>query len=179
VSQLGLAELLLVPTGVAPHKRIEPEPGPELRLEMARLAAAGVDTLSVSELEIAREGHSFTFRTLELLREERPEAELVLVLGADAAVGLADWRDPERIVELARLAIAERMGVDRAAVEAVLEGLGASGDGEPPGAVLVDMPQIGVSSSMVRERVREGRPIRYLVPDAVRRLIEQRGIYGA
>jgi nicotinate-nucleotide adenylyltransferase len=176
--QLGLEEVLLVPTGVAPHKRIESDPGVELRLEMARRAAACAATLSVSELETAREGPSYTYRTLELLLEERPDADLVLVLGADAAVGLEDWRQPERIVELARLGIAERAGVDRSAVEAVIERLGASGEGSGREAAFIAMPQIGVSSSAIRARVREGLPIRFLVPQPVSELIAERGLYA-
>jgi nicotinate-nucleotide adenylyltransferase len=177
--QLGLDEVLLVPTGVAPHKRIEADPGVELRLEMTRRVAADVDTLSVSELETAREGPSYTYRTLELLLEERPGAELVLVLGADAAVELEVWREPSRIVELARLGIADRAGVERAAVEAVIERLGANRDGDRREAAFVTMPQIGISSSDIRARVRAGLPIRFLVPDAVAELIAERGLYGA
>jgi nicotinate-nucleotide adenylyltransferase len=177
--QLGLAEVLLVPTGAPPHKRIEADPGVELRLDMTRRAAADLDTLSVSELETARQEPSYTYRTLELLLEERPGAELVLVLGADAAVGLEGWREPRRIVELARLAIADRAGVERAAVEAVIERLGASSDGAGREAAFVSMPQIGISSSVIRARVRAGLPIRFLVPDAVAELIAQRGLYGA
>jgi nicotinate-nucleotide adenylyltransferase len=176
--ELSLEEVLLVPTGVAPHKRIEPDPGLEVRLEMAHRAAAGVATLSVSELETARQGPSYTYRTLELLLEERPDADLVLLLGADAAVGLESWRKPERIVELARLGIAERAGIDRGAVESVIERLGATGDGAGREATFIAMPQIGISSSAIRARVGKGLPIRFLVPDAVAELIAERGLYG-
>lgn len=172
--QLGLGELLLVPTGAAPHREIEDDPGAGARLEMARLAAALDPKLSASELETAREGPSFTYRTLELLARERPGAEPVLVLGADAAAGLGGWRRPERIVELARLAVAGRGGVERDEVAAALAGLGVSEGG---GLVFLEMPAIGVSSSLVRERVREGRPIHHLVPDAVAELIAERGLY--
>lgn len=172
-AQLGLAEVLLVPTGRAPHKRIEDDPGREVRLEMTRLATGGDGRLGVSELETQREELSFTYRTLELLAEERPDRDLFLVMGADAAAGLESWRNPERIVELARLGIAERRGVEREAVEGVVERLGGAGRAE-----LLDMPRIEVSSTLVRERVAEGRPIRYLVPDGVAELIAERGLYA-
>jgi nicotinate-nucleotide adenylyltransferase len=178
VRRHALDELLLMPTGVAPHKEIEDDPGREVRLEMARLAAAGVPRLSVSELETAREGPSYTYRTLELLGEERPDAELVLVMGADAAAELERWREPRRIVELARLAIAERAGVDRADVEAALKRLGVKGGEAGRGIAFVDMPEMDVSSTMVREAVRAGRPIRELVPETVAGLIGERGLYG-
>ena len=169
---LGLDEVVLVPTGVAPHKRIDPEPGPEVRLEMARAAVVGSDTLRVSPLEVEREGPSFTSRTLELLRDEKPGSDLTFVMGADAAAGLEGWRRPERVLELARIAVAERPGADRSTVDAVLERLGASAPAE-----LDEMPQVEISSSLVRRRVAEGKPIRWMVPDAVAVLISERGLY--
>lgn len=171
-AQLGLSGVVLVPTGRAPHKQIESDPGDVLRVQMTRLAVEGDERLSVSELETGREGPSFMYRTLELLAEQRPDEELVLVLGADAAAGLESWRSPERILELARLGIAGRPGVDPSRVEAALAGVGGQGRAEP-----IEMPAIEVSSSMVRERVAAGRPIRYLVPDAVAGLIAERGLY--
>ena len=114
--QLGLSEVILVPTGDAPHKRIADDPGRELRMTMTRLAAADDSRFSVSSLEVDREGPSYTYETLELLAEERGDTELVFVMGADAAVGLESWRNPERVVELARLAVARRAGVSDAEV---------------------------------------------------------------
>src|SRR5690242_13779733 len=74
-TQFDLDELLLVPVGEAPHRRIEPEPGKRVRFEMTELAAAGDGLLSPSDLEVSREGPSYTFRTLELLAEQRPDDE--------------------------------------------------------------------------------------------------------
>ena len=108
--QLGLDEVLLVPVGESPHKRIDPEPGREVRLEMTRLAAAADRALEASDLETSREGPSFTFRTLELLSEARPKDEFVFLMGADVAAGLESWREPQRVLELARLGIAARPG---------------------------------------------------------------------
>lgn len=170
--QLGLDSVLLVPTGVAPHKAIDEDPGAEPRAEMARRAAAEGAGLEVSDLELRRDGPSYTFETLEALRAERPEAELVWLMGADAAVGLESWRRPERIVELAQLGIADRSGVDPAAVDDVLERVGADG------AARIGMPAIGISSSMVRARVREGGRFAHLVPEGVAELIERVGLYG-
>jgi nicotinate-nucleotide adenylyltransferase len=169
---LGLDELILVPTGEAPHKRIEPEPGKELRLEMTRRAVAGCEGLRVSDAEVGREGPSYAYRTLELLADELPGNQLTFVMGADVAAGLEGWRRPERVLELARVAVASRPGVDRSAVEAVLERLGAS-----RGVESFEMPEIGVSSTMIRERIAQGRPVRWLVPAAVAELIAERGIY--
>ena len=171
--QLGLEEVVLMPTGEAPHKRIHDDPGRELRLAMTRLAAADDSRFTVSTLEVEREGPSYTYETLELLAREKGEPELVFVMGADAAVGLESWRKPERVVELAQLAVARRAGVSDADVGAVMRGLGAAGR-----ATMLEMPQFGVSSSAVRERAAAGRPLRYLVPEAVARFIEEKGIYA-
>jgi nicotinate-nucleotide adenylyltransferase len=170
--QLGLDEVVLVPTGQAPHKRIADDPGPEVRVEMTRRSAADDERFSVSALEVEREGPSYTYETLEALAEERADTELVFVMGADAAVGLESWREPERVVELASLAVARRAGVSDADVAAVTRSLGCEGR-----ATMLEMPQFGVSSSVVRERAKQGRPLRYLVPDAVASFIEERGIY--
>ncbi len=170
--QLGLAEVILVPTGEAPHKRIAEDPGRDARMEMTRLAAADDDRFSVSSLEVDREGPSYTYETLEALAAERADTELVFVMGADAAVGLESWRRPERVTELAGLAVARRSGVSDAEVAATMRSLGCEGR-----ATLLEMPQFGVSSSAVRERAAQGRPLRYLVPDAVAELIEAKGIY--
>jgi nicotinate-nucleotide adenylyltransferase len=171
--QLGLAEVVLMPTGEAPHKRIADDPGREQRLAMTRLAAADDSRFSVSTLEVDREGPSYTYETLELLAGERGDSELVFVMGADAAVGLESWREPRRVTELARLAVARRAGISDAEVAAVLRSLDAEGR-----ATMLEMPQFGVSSSSVRERAAAGRPLRYLVPESVARFIEEKGIYG-
>jgi nicotinate-nucleotide adenylyltransferase len=170
--QMELEEVIFVPTGQAPHKRIADDPGRELRMEMTRLAAAEDERFSVSAMEVDREGPSYTYETLEALAEERGDRELVFVMGADAAIGLESWKQPERVVGLASLAVARRDGISDADVQAVLRSLGCEGR-----ATMLEMPQFGVSSSAVRERAKQGRPLRFLVPQAVASFIEERGLY--
>ena len=172
--QLDLSEVVLMPTGDAPHKRIADDPGREQRLAMTRLAAADDSRFSVSTLEVDRDGPSYTYETLELLADQRADTELVFVMGADAALGLESWRRPERVVELARIAVARRSGVSDAEVATVMRSLGA----DSHKATMLEMPQFGVSSSAVRERAAGGRPLRYLVPESVARFIEEKGIYA-
>jgi nicotinate-nucleotide adenylyltransferase len=169
--QLGLDEVVLVPTGQAPHKRIADDPGREARMEMTRLAAADDGRFSVSALEVEREGPSYTYETLEALAEDR-DRDLVFVMGADAAVGLESWREPRRVVELASLVVARRAGFSDADVAETMRSLGCEDR-----ATMLEMPQFGVSSSAVRERAKRGRPLRYLVPDPVARFVEEKGIY--
>ncbi|MGH2982458.1 MAG: nicotinate-nucleotide adenylyltransferase [Solirubrobacterales bacterium] len=170
--QLGLERVLLVPTGRAPHKRILDDPGAELRLTMTRLAATEDERFVASTLEVEREGPSYTHETLESLASEGDD-DLVFIMGADAAVGLESWREPERVVELARLAIARRAGISASDVASVLRSLGAEARCE-----MLDMPEFGISSSAARERAKEGRPLRYVVPEPVARFIEEKGVYS-
>ncbi len=172
IAELGLDELLVVPTGEAPHKSIEPEPGPEVRLALAEAAFADLEGCRVSAVEVSRPGPSYAFRTLELLSDELPGSELTFVMGADAAAGLEGWRRPERVLELAGIAIAERPGVETDVVREVVQSLDSRRELQT-----LRMPLIGISSSMVRERVAAGRPVRWLVPDAVSALIRDRGLY--
>jgi len=172
-AQLGLDRVLLTPVFIAPHKQASADPGPAERLELCRLAAAGDERLEVCELEIAREGRSYTVDTLRELRARAPQDELTFILGADVALGLADWREPEAVLSLATLAVAERDGTARDDVVARL------GQALPGAAALhfFEMPRIDVSSSQIRSRVAAGRPIRYLVPDAVAERIRRAALY--
>lgn len=159
-------------TGRAPHKRIEDDTGAGVRLELEAAAAAEEDGVEASPLEVDREEVSYSYRTLELLAEQEPGDELFFLLGADVAAGLAGWREPERVIELAGLGVVPRPGVEMEAVNSALERLGASGRAE-----IIDMPLCGASSTTVRQRIREGRPLRHLVPGPVIELIGQRGLY--
>jgi len=170
--QLGLDEVVLVPVGESPYKRIDPEPGREVRQEMARLAAATDPAFSASGVETAREGPSFSFRTLELMSDARPGDEFVFLMGADVAAGLESWREPERVLALARVGIAARPGTALEEAEAAIERLGGDDRAE-----VVRMPEIGVSSTGIRRRVAGGRPIRHLVPEGVAGFIAERGLY--
>lgn len=171
-AQLGLDKVVLMPVASPPHKVLEEDPGPEERFELCRLATARDDRLEVSRLELDRGGPSFTADTLREIHATAPGDELTFIVGADMAASLPSWREPEAVLELATLAVAEREGVRRQDIAEVLTPM-AAGDR----VRFFDLPKIDVSSSAVRRRVREGRPIRYWVPDDVARLIGARGYY--
>jgi nicotinate-nucleotide adenylyltransferase len=170
--QLDLDQVLFVPARVPPHKPVTDEPGVEHRLEMCRLAVRGDERFAVSELEVQRDGPSYTVDTLRELKTRVASNELVLILGGDVAAGLPHWHRAEQVLMLCIPAITARPGTSREEIE---QALGRLGGGER--AEFFEMPGIGVSSTMVRDRVRSGSPIRYLVPDAVSEHIERAGLY--
>jgi nicotinate-nucleotide adenylyltransferase len=170
--QLRLDRVMLIPARIPPHKPVEEEPGVEHRLELCRLAVEGDDRMTVSTLETERPGPSFTIDTLRALREQASDRELFLIVGGDIAAGLPLWRDPQGVLELATLAVAKRRGTPRSRVDQALQELQGG-----TRAQFFRMPRIGISSTLIRRRVRAGQPIRYLVPDAVDRYIEREGLY--
>ena len=172
-AQLGLELVLLVPTGVPPHKQMEQEPGRMHRLEMCRLAAAGhPDWLEVSAIEVNRDGPSYTVDTLNEIHARQPGDELTFIVGGDMAWSLPSWHEPESILELAQMAVAERAGARREEVRARLAGMRGA-----ERISYIEVPRLDISSSALRRRVREGRPIDYLVADAVSDYIEQWRLY--
>jgi len=170
--QLGLDEVLLVPVHRPPHKEAAADPGPAARLLMCELAVAGDERLRASSLEVDRGGPSYTVDTLRGLHDRSPEDELTFIVGADMAQSLGGWREPAEVLRLARLAVAGRDGVPREDIE---RAVAPFHDGSR--LVFFEMPRIDVSSSMLRRRIAERRPVRHLVPDGVLRAIGEHGWY--
>ena len=171
--QLELDQVMMIPARINPLKSVEDEPGAEHRLELCRLAADADQRLTVSDLEVARQGPSFTVDTLGELHAREPTRELFLIVGGDVAAGLAQWREPERVLSLATLAVVKRPGTPRSVVDEVLSGLHGA-----ERTRFFRMPRIGISSTEIRRRVRRGVSIRYLVPDPVRAYIHEHNLYG-
>jgi nicotinate-nucleotide adenylyltransferase len=172
LDQLELDRVVLVPAGIPPHKAIECEPGPMHRLEMCRLTAAANPRIEVSSVELDRPGPSYTVDTLRLLHEQAPDDELTLIVGSDMAVGLPTWRDPEGILGLATLAVATRVGAEREMVRNRLADLRGA-----ERVAFLDMEEVDVSSSLVRERAAQGLEIEGLVAPGVADYIEEHALY--
>jgi nicotinate-nucleotide adenylyltransferase len=172
--QLELDTVEFIPTARPPHRQLEQDPGAEARLEMCELAVEGDDRFSVSRIELDREGPSYTVDTLRQLHETRPHDEFFLLLGGDQAERLPTWREPEAVLELATVCAFERVGYSRNAIVVRLARLKGA-----ERLRFLDMPLMQVSSSSLRHRVAQGRPIRYLVPDVVAQYISEHGLYEA
>lgn len=178
---LGLDRVLLVVTPQSPFKTDRDLTAFDVRAEMVRAAIAGSPGLELSPIEAEREGPHYTVDTLALLHERRPEAlPLTFIVGSDSALQLRRWRDPRRLLDLARLAVVPRPGFNLAALNRLAEGPDAPATRAEVEAMkrnLAYAPQVEISSRDIRRRVREGHSIRYLMPDAVRAIIEARGLY--
>ena len=164
---LGLDAVVLVPAARPPHRE-SPSASALDRYAMVALAAAGRPELVPSDLELRRDGPSYTVDTVAALREAHPGAEVVLVIGSDQLPTVPEWREPARLLDLCTLAVVARPGVETA----VPPGL--------PGETMirrVPSSELAVSSSDLRQRLREGESVRFLVPDAVADYIAKRGLY--
>lgn len=170
--QLGLDVVKLVPAGVPPHKAID-DPGMRVRVELCELAAGSEPGLEVLHDEVRRAGPSYTVDTLRALHDAAsPGDELTFIVGGDQAYGLPDWREPETVLSLARIAVAKRGDTSQ---ETILDR--CSGLVGFQRIRFFDMPRLDISSSLVRDRVAAGRPIRHLVPEAVAERIAADGLY--
>lgn len=161
---------MIMPASANPLKASNPGgPTPVQRLEMAQLAFAGDQRFEVSDVEIGRGGLSYTVDTLEDLAGENVGAEFILMLGMDSLATFPNWVRPERILELARLAVLMRSGGANAGAK---EGLKL-----PEGATLVTTRLVDVSSSEIRRRVADGKSIKGFVAESVEKYILAAKLY--
>lgn len=168
--QFGLEQVIFVPTG-QPWMKAGREVSPaEHRYLMTVIATASNPRFTVSRIEIDRAGPTYTVDTLRALREQHPDAELFFVTGADAMLEIFSWKDPGELLSLAHFIAATRPGYDLAHFE-------AEAPTAHPNVTVMNIPALAISSTDIRQRVREGRPIRYLVPEGVKSYIEKAGLY--
>jgi nicotinate-nucleotide adenylyltransferase len=171
---LGLDRVLLVPVHTPPHKEADGDPGAEHRVTLCELAVAADERLEVSRAEVDVPGRSYTVDTLSRLHEQRPEDQLTFIVGGDMARSLPQWRAPETILSLAEIGVAGRGEDHPDEIRSGLAGLA----GAPERIRFFDMPRIDISSTLIRDRVAAGLPVRYLVPDAVADYISRKGLYA-
>ncbi len=176
--QLELDRVVFVPAGTPPHKRGQSRSDAAARLAMTRLAVRAQAGFTVSDLEIRRRGPSFTIDTLRAFAARDARARWFLILGEDNLVEFDSWREPEAILERATVVVALRPRPvsngrpEHHRVHGMVRGMSRKG-----AVVTLDNPGIDLSSSAIRERVRGGRSIRYLVPAAVERYIARTRLY--
>lgn len=168
VEALALDELRFVVAARSPFKDDREGTPAEIRAAMVRAAVGEDPRLRVSRIEMERGGTSYTVDTLRALRASEPGAEWHLIIGADQLARFSEWREPEELARLAMLVVMNRRGSDPE--EMRVEGVRVSW-------TPVEVTRVDVSSTRIRERVAERRSIRYLVPESVRRIIEENRLY--
>jgi nicotinate-nucleotide adenylyltransferase len=163
---LALDKLVFIPVAAQPLKTDAPAgASPEQRLEMVRLAIQGDPRFSVSDTEIRRGGLSYTVDTLETIKRENPAATVFLIVGMDALAGFERWKNPERIRELAEIAVLSRTG--ERGVDAKVGG----------GVTVVGTRRIDISSSEIRQRLAAGKSIHGFVAESVESYIATMKLY--
>ncbi len=163
----GLDRVVWMPASTPPHKKDDPTMAPSsARLDMVRAAIAGNDRFETSALEVDRSGVSYTVDTVRALEDE----DLALIVGGDSLAGFTRWREPQAIVERARLVVYRRPG-DGVDLEALPDWLRDA-------VTVVDGPALEVSSTEIRDRIAAGQSVRYLVPDPVLEVVKAEGLYG-
>ncbi len=170
----GLDEILFVPSGLPYMKNGIEIADKWMRLEMTRLAVSDNPAFVLSSAEVEREGNSYTWETLELLRDKEPETEFFFIEGADSLFAMESWKNPEIIFRDCTILAAVRDGKDdddlREQIARLEKKYGAR-------IGLIGMKEISFSSTDIRERIRNGRSIRYMVPDKVIEYIKKYRLY--
>ncbi len=172
VSQYGLDQVLFMPTGLPPHKEILNGAGLEDRYRMCAIAISGNPRFEISRYEIEKKRVSYTVGTVRHFRERMPETELFFITGADAVLEILEWKDPRELLAMATLIAATRPGYPLNRVSKPLSRFLIENR-----VKIMEIPGIGVSSTMIRGRVSGQKSIRYLVSEGVRQYIESEGLY--
>jgi nicotinate-nucleotide adenylyltransferase len=171
LQQFGLDEVLFVPTGRPWMKEHGVVSRPEDRYLMTVIATASNPRFRVSRMEVDRDGPTFTVETLRALKAELgSDVDLFFITGADAVVEIFQWKEPQELFDLAHFIAATRPGYD-------IEGFEAYAPTSHPGVTVMNIPALAISSTDIRGRVAQGRPIRYLVPEGVNSFVGKAGLY--
>lgn len=174
-SQLSLDTVIFMPSATPPHKKDLRLAPAEMRIEMTRMAIEGNPAFQVSDMEVKRGGTSYTVDTLVELQKLFPSDRLHLLIGADNWIEFDTWRTPEKILDIADVVVMTRpaFAVDRSAHGQLSHSIGLTGKN----IRFVEVPQIGISGTMIRLNVKSGRSITYLVPPSVEQYIQQHALY--
>jgi nicotinate-nucleotide adenylyltransferase len=166
VERLRLDQLLFLPAGRPAHKRARRITPVAHRLAMLRLAIRGNPRFGISRLEVDRDDVSFTVATLERLADSE-RADLYFLMGQDSLEEFRTWREPDRILSLARLVVAPRGDGDRSSLDPATRRR----------VVFLKPPRMEIAASEIRRRLRRGGTVRYWVPDAVLAYLRRHGLY--
>lgn len=172
--QLGLEKILFMPSRVPPHKPMGEVLENQKRIEMVELAIRDIPYFELSLMEMEREGVTYTVDTLSYLSEQQPDTEYYFIAGADSLYQIETWKDPGRILKLCRFSVANRESSLYPDLERQAEKLRRKYNAR---IELIDIPEVDISSHLIRERLRTGRSVRYLVPEPVEQYLREHRAY--
>ena len=171
--KFGLGEVIFVPTGQPWLKANRPVSSAVHRLEMVRLAINTNPYFKLSTIEVDRPGISYTVDTMAILQQQLgAEARFLFLLGSDALAELPQWKEPSRLIQMCRLVVFTRPGAVLS-----LQSLESAIPGISQRVIFVDVPQIDISATQIRQRVAQGASIRYIIPETVERYILEHKLY--
>ncbi len=165
--KLRLDQVIFIPSASPPHKTKQRLSSAQDRFQMAALALEGNREFSISDLELKREGLSYTVDTLKTIKKAYRNSEIYFLIGSDMLDEIHTWRDPEQIYKLVKMVIAIRPGFDRFDHD----------NHFAKKSIIVPITGIDISSTRIRKMVREGKSIRYLVPLKVEEYIKKKKLY--
>lgn len=173
--QYHLDKVLIMPAKEPSHKTISDTITEEDRVEMVKRAIKGNDHFELSLLEINREGITYTIDTLTELHEEDSEIEYYFIMGADSLFHFNSWKEPEKILKLTNILVANRDLSTFSALNSQIDYLSDKYD--EANISLLDTPNLEISSHALRKRVRQNLSIKYYVPESVEEYIKEHGLY--
>ena len=178
LDQFGLDEVIFIPTGDPPHKIEDLLAHAEDRYLMTVIATSSNSSFFVSRIEIDRKGKSYTIDTVKELRKLYGRgSELYFITGADAILEILTWKNTREIVTLAKFIAATRPGYDLSRIKELENTLFDSGDKADRRIFIMEIPALAISSTDIRQRIKNGRPVNYLVPEGVSNYILKHGLY--
>lgn len=173
--QFGLEEVLFMPSGNPPHKRNRIGRGSlEQRIEMVKLAVGDNPHFTLSLAEACEEGYTYTKETLTRLTAEHPDTDYYFIMGADSLFSFEEWKEPDKIAQLAVIVAAVRNHIDMQELETQIYHLKSVMSAD---IRILDTPNMDISSHMLREWIKEGKSTRYYLPDGVLSYIQQFDLY--
>ncbi|HZK44110.1 MAG TPA: nicotinate-nucleotide adenylyltransferase [Syntrophomonadaceae bacterium] len=173
--ELGLDFVIFVPAANPPHKDFDEVLDKSYRFKMVELALRGNEDFVISDFEMQRSGKSYTIDTIKYFKRLYPQTELFFIMGIDSLFYLDTWKDVEELIDLCKLIVATRPGY-------VMEDNHVFYDKLPQRVwdktTFIEIPELEISSRVLRQRVRENKSIKYLVPESIEKYIKDNNIYG-
>lgn len=164
-NQLNLSKVIFVPAYLPPHKSIHSTTAANTRLKMLRFLITDIPKFEISTIELHRKGISYTVDTLKTFHKQYPNAEIVLIIGADNLAQIQSWKSPHTILDIASIAVYSRRGYNQYIKKNRINAIHLKG------------PPLAISSTEVRKRIAKGLPIHHLVPPSIRKYIEEHSLY--